>query len=84
LTLRGVDGTGREKAEMGGIALTEPLKGGNTLFGSNDFVREDAGRGTERMLSGEQKVPVFVSRVGSEQEVAPSGDVRGRDGTMSA
>jgi len=54
------------------------------MFASNDFVRENAGRGTERMPGGEQKVPVFMSRVGSEQEVATSGGERGRDGTMSA
>jgi len=60
------------------------VKGGNAVLGRNDFVRENAGRGTEGMPGGEQKVPVFMSRVGSEQEVAPSGDVRGRDGTMSA
>src|SRR5438876_2128896 len=47
LTLRGVDGSGREKGEMGGIALTEPVKRGNTVLGSHDFVRENAGRGTE-------------------------------------
>ncbi len=60
------------------------MKGGNAVFGSNDFVRENAGRCTERMPGGEQKVPVFMSRVGSEQEVATSGGKRGRGWTMSA
>jgi len=60
------------------------VKGGNAVFGSNDFVREDAGRCAKWMLGGEQKVPLFIGRVGSEQEVAPSGGVRGRDGTMRA
>jgi hypothetical protein len=60
------------------------VKGGNAVFGSNDFVRENAGRGTERMPGGEQKVAVFMSGVGSEQEVAPSGGENGRDGTLSA
>ena len=61
-----MEGSGREKGEMGGIALTEPVKGRNTVLGSHDFVRENAGRGTEGMPGGEQKVVVFMSRVGSE------------------
>ena len=46
--------------------MTEPVKGRNTVLGSHDFVRENAGRGTEGMPGGEQKVVVFMSRVGSE------------------
>ena len=44
--------------------MTEPVKGRNTVLGSHDFVRENAGRGTEGMPGGEQKVVVFMSRVG--------------------
>jgi len=60
------------------------VKSGNAVFRSNDFVRENAGRCAERMPGGEQKVLVFMSRVGSEQEMATSGGERGRDGTLSA
>lgn len=67
------NGAGTETSELGGFAFTQAVDGGNALRSGGNLVGEDGRWRAEGVFWGKQEVCVFLSRVGSEEEVAAGG-----------